>query len=324
MKFATIGTGDIVKEFIKATKSFDNLNYGVCYSRTLPTAKIFLKNIDEENTIITTSFEEIVNQKVDFVYIASPNGLHYSQALFFLKNKINVLLEKPVTFLKKEILELTQLANKNKVILLEAIKTIHSKEFEILKEMSINSKATGAFLNANQYSSRMSKINKNIFDSVFDAELGKGNTYDILIYPVEMAIALFGEVKEVKSISKYLKNGVSIADYVLIQHVNGNITSINSSKNNFQTVNSQIYSEDQTLEIKGIVTLDKIISEHHIARVGRIEISRDETIHPMIQEIQEMIHLIKTQDFVKMNYWLNLSIQSIEVLEKISVINSKN
>ncbi|PPE06463.1 Gfo/Idh/MocA family protein [Mesoplasma corruscae] len=241
MKFATIGTGDIVKEFIKATKSFDNLNYGVWYSRTLPTAKIFLKNIDEENTIITTSFEEIVNQKVDFVYIASPNGLHYSQALFF-KNKINVLLEKPVTFLKKEILELTQFANKNKVILLEAIKTIHSKEFEILKEMSINSKATGAFLNANQYSSRMSKINKNIFDSVFDAELGKGNTYDILINPVEMAIALFGEVKEVNSISKYLKNGVSIADYVLIQHVNGNITFINSSKNNFQTVNSQIYS----------------------------------------------------------------------------------
>ncbi|WP_281254008.1 hypothetical protein [Mesoplasma corruscae] len=44
----------------------------------------------------------------------------------------------------------------------------------------------------------------------------------------------------------------------------------------------------------------------------------------MIQEIQEMIHLTKTQDFPKMNYWLSLSIQSIEVLEKISVINSKN
>lgn len=41
MKFATIGTGWIVKEFLDATKEFTELKYNICYSRKQETAKKF-------------------------------------------------------------------------------------------------------------------------------------------------------------------------------------------------------------------------------------------------------------------------------------------
>ncbi|WFG96013.1 hypothetical protein M1771_07870 [Spiroplasma citri] len=60
------------------------------------------------------------------------------------------------------------------------------------------------------------------YNSFFDETLGKGSLYDMLIYPVELAVALFGPVKDVKAMSHKLKNGVDINNVVLLQHSNNN------------------------------------------------------------------------------------------------------
>lgn len=56
------------------------------------------------NVSAYTDYQEMVlSETVDFVTIATPNSLHYEQALFVLKNKCDVLIEKPVAFSVKEI-----------------------------------------------------------------------------------------------------------------------------------------------------------------------------------------------------------------------------
>ena len=57
------------------------------------------------------------NDLIDLAIVLTPSGTHYKIVKKFLKAKINVLCEKPLTLLPKENINLSKLANKNKVIL---------------------------------------------------------------------------------------------------------------------------------------------------------------------------------------------------------------
>jgi predicted dehydrogenase len=59
----------------------------------------------------------ISENSLDIVFVLTPSGSHYQIVKFLLKNKINVLCEKPLTLLLNQTLELEKLAKKNKVIL---------------------------------------------------------------------------------------------------------------------------------------------------------------------------------------------------------------
>lgn len=55
-------------------------------------------------------------KNLDLVLILTPSGSHFKICEFFLKKKIHVLCEKPLTMLPEKSLELYKLAKKNKVI----------------------------------------------------------------------------------------------------------------------------------------------------------------------------------------------------------------
>ncbi|ASZ08965.1 gfo/Idh/MocA family oxidoreductase [Mesoplasma chauliocola] len=316
MKFATIGTGWIVEEFLEATRQFQDLEYALCYSRSEETAINFLNKNNYNKTIITTNFYDLINSECDFIYIASPNGLHYEQAKELLINNKNILLEKPATFKVSEIKELKDIANKSKVILMEATKCVHVSELQIIEDFIKNNEVNSAVFNLNQYSSRMKDVKQGIYKSVFDFELGKGSSFDLNMYPVELAIKLFGNVKEIKAFNKRLKNGVAIANHSILLHENGILTSITCSKNNFQSINSQIFAEDKNIEIKGITQIDEFVINNSVLRLAPLKITREKP-NSMWYEINDFMEIIRNSDFIKMNYWLDLSIETIRVLEII-------
>ena len=55
----------------------------------------------------------ILSKDVDFVTIATPNSLHYEQAIFALNNGCDVLIEKPVAFTEDEVKDIIKEAKKN-------------------------------------------------------------------------------------------------------------------------------------------------------------------------------------------------------------------
>lgn len=55
----------------------------------------------------------IESEDLNFIVISTPNSLHKEQALFSLKNKCDVLIEKPVAFNIKDVKEIQEYAEKN-------------------------------------------------------------------------------------------------------------------------------------------------------------------------------------------------------------------
>ena len=87
-----------------------------------------LKN---EEILVTDSFDNLLDN-VDAVYIHSEVKEHYEQIKKSLSKGIHVLCESPVSFSKESCKELFGLANKNKCILMESIKTAYSTAFNRL------------------------------------------------------------------------------------------------------------------------------------------------------------------------------------------------
>lgn len=73
-----------------------------------------------EKKFLVDCFKDYKNpefyKNVDLVLILTPSGFHYKICEFFLKKKINILCEKPLTMTPKKSLELYKLAKKNKTM----------------------------------------------------------------------------------------------------------------------------------------------------------------------------------------------------------------
>lgn len=81
-----------------------------------------------------TSYKKIYTKKIDWIFILTDNSSHYKLSKFFLKKKLNVFCEKPLSldFLKGK--ELVKIANKNKVKLyVSDVEKYKYKKFNIRK-----------------------------------------------------------------------------------------------------------------------------------------------------------------------------------------------
>ncbi|MBQ7926746.1 MAG: Gfo/Idh/MocA family oxidoreductase [Lachnospiraceae bacterium] len=83
-----------------------------------------LQNVD----FLTDNFDELL-ERVDAVYIRSLPANHYEHISKALKRGKHVLCESPITLSQQETQELFELAAKNKLIMMEAIKTAYSTAF---------------------------------------------------------------------------------------------------------------------------------------------------------------------------------------------------
>lgn len=84
-----------------------------------------------ENIKIIDGFEEMVHD-VDAIYVRSMPEEHYGQIRYALEKGIHVLCESPIALHEKESSELFNIAAKNNMILMEAIKTAYATAFSRL------------------------------------------------------------------------------------------------------------------------------------------------------------------------------------------------
>ncbi len=69
---------------------------------------------------------------IDWIFILTPNKTHYKICKFFLKKKINVFCEKPLTPSLKQANKLYDLAKKNKVLLyVDDVETFKNKKIKL-------------------------------------------------------------------------------------------------------------------------------------------------------------------------------------------------
>jgi predicted dehydrogenase len=294
IRFGVIGTSWITHAFIKGASNIKDFKLSAIYSRDLDKAKEFGERYKEISYF--TSLEEMAQSDViDAVYIASPNSLHCEQSILFLKNKKHVICEKAFASNSMEVEAMIKEAVKNKVVLMEALKSHFLPNFKVIEENLFKLGKIRRYLgNYCQYSSRYDTYKSGIRINTFDTSFSNGSIMDIGIYCVHPLVKLFGIPKQITASAHLLKSGVDGEGSILAKYDDMDAV-IMHSKIAYSYSPSEIQGEN------GTMIIDKIGSPENIEiiyRNGEKEVLTVSQIEDnMFYEAEEFINLINEGEF---------------------------
>ena len=122
-----IGSGRIAKRFVKESKYVSGVNIEGVFNPNITSAQKFKEQ--EELQFATDDLKDFFSM-ISAVYIASPHQTHFGYIMEALKAGKHVLCEKPLTLTKQETMLAYDYARKEKLVLLEAIKTAYCPAFK--------------------------------------------------------------------------------------------------------------------------------------------------------------------------------------------------
>ncbi|WP_129731024.1 Gfo/Idh/MocA family protein [Ectobacillus funiculus] len=218
MKIATIGTGAIVDNFLSALDSIDEAQCVAMYSRKEETAKPLAEKYNI--TSVYTDLDEMYSDpNIEFVYVASPNSLHYDHAYRALEHDKHVICEKPFTSTMSEVESLISLAKRKKLMLFEAITTIHLPNYQLIKD---NIAKLGAIkfvqCNYSQYSSKYNALLAGETPNVFNPKFSGGALTDINIYNLHFVMNLFGTPESISYTANKHANGIDTSGVLVMKY----------------------------------------------------------------------------------------------------------
>lgn len=314
IKLGTVGTGWITEAFIEAAKLSGKLNLTAVYSRTEEKAKELANTYNAAHYF--SDLEEMAkSSEIEAVYIASPNSVHFEQALTFLKNKKHVICEKPIFSNPAELEIAYQTAEENGVYLFEAIRNIHTPNFHILKEkIGLAGNLRSAMLPYIQYSSRYDAFlrgeNPNIFTSTFSG----GALVDLGVYPLYLAIGLFGEPKKVTYHPVILSSGVDGSGTLLLEYQDF-VCTILCSKISHSVMPCEIHGEKGTFVLEDAAPISEIkFIDSHTKESEILSVPQEEK--NMVYECINIAEIIETRDDIQYKKLKDMSKIVLRVTEE--------
>ncbi len=318
VRFGIIGTSSISDKFVEALKTIKKCEVTAVYSRSVEKGDYFATKHDIKT--IYLSLEEMAeSQKVDAVYIASPNGLHPSQAIKMMENGKHVICEKAIAPTVKELDEMIRIAKENNVVLMEAMRPTLNPNFNIIKEsLEKIGPVRGITASYCQYSSRYDNLKKGELTNIFDPKFSGGALYDIGVYPLYFTIGMFGIPDEYIGGNYLVSSGADGYGNIILKY-NDKIASITYSKITDSKLPSEIQGEKGSIIIEKLSTVKGIKILYRDGREEKIEME----IHKndMVYEAMEFINLIKKG---KLESDINSHKNSRKVVEIMEKLANKN
>lgn len=202
VKVGIIGCGRVAQRFPKEASVVSGIRIVSAYDINQVVADLYTKNFNEILNCI--SLEELYSN-VDAVYIATPHLTHYDLIKRSIEAHKHVLVETPMVLNEDQAKELFDLAEQNKVILMEANKTAHSPAFNHLMVM-IKSGVIGDVVDIEASLSQL--LDKN--GREFDPKQAGGAIYEQGSYPLLPIIKLLGCNYLNLNLYSRMENGVDI------------------------------------------------------------------------------------------------------------------
>ncbi|PKI16353.1 Gfo/Idh/MocA family protein [Colwellia sp. 12G3] len=216
--FAVIGTSKITDAFIEAARQDPRFNLVAVYSRQQKTAQSFADKHNLEHCF--TDLALLANSDlIDAVYIASPNNFHAQQSIALLNGGKHVLCEKPVAINCAELEQMVAAAKASNVTFMEAMLVTFLPNYhqikKQLKSLGNIRKYSASFC---QLSSRYPAYLRGENPNTFNLNFGNGALMDIGIYPLYLAIDLFGLPTEITGQCYKLPTGVDGYGDILLNY----------------------------------------------------------------------------------------------------------
>lgn len=207
LKIAVVGTNFISDAFCDAAKQLDDVFVTAVYSRKLDTGAAFAQKHGIK-TVYESFDEMLADEEIGAVYIASPTFTHKELAIRAMTAGKHVLCEKSISVTLDEFLQMKRASGEAGVVLLEAMRPAFDPLMSILKEqLSRLGQVRSAGLEFCQYSRRYDGFKSGILTNAFDPKMKNSALTDIGIYPLHIAVSLFGEPISLSASSTFLHNG---------------------------------------------------------------------------------------------------------------------
>lgn len=314
IRFGIIGTNFISDWILEASREEPRFEATAVCSRIRETGEAFAQKHQIPH-VFTSPEEMAASTCIDAVYIASPNALHASLSILFMKHGKHVLCEKPLASNAREVHEMIKTSQCYGVTLMEAMKSTLTPNFGVIRER-IASLGTirRYFASYCQYSSRYDKLKEGIILNAFKPELSNGATMDLGTYTIYPMVVLFGRPRKINATGLKLSTGVDGQGAINFEYDNLNATVL-YSKLTDSYLPAEIQGEQGTLQADRINTIQevKFISRNH----ETYNISIPAEHHEYYYELAEFIRLIENkQTESTVNSHIN-SLTTLEIIDEI-------
>ena len=207
MNIAVIGTNFISDSFCDAANLVKGVTVAAVYSRTEARGRDFARKHGIFRVYSDYS-EMLGDASIDAVYVASPIFAHAEQSIRAMEAGKHVLCEKMMAATLDEFYAMKAASEKYGRVLLEAMRPAHDPLIALVREnLPKIGKIRRASLEFCQYSSRYDKFKAGIVENAFNPKIKNSALSDIGIYPLYLALSLFGESHTLDSRSVFLDNG---------------------------------------------------------------------------------------------------------------------
>ena len=323
VRFGVVGTNFITDWVIAGAREDERFVLSAVCSRTRERGEEFAAKHSIEH--VFTSLEEMASSdKIDAIYIASPNYMHAEQSILCMNHGKHVLCEKPMASNAREARAMVEASKRNGVALMEAMKSTMSPNFRALRE---NIKRVGTlrryFASFCQYSSRYDNFKEGIVLNAFKPELSNGAMMDIGVYTIYPMVVLFGRPQHISAQGIVLSSGADGQGAVNMQYEGMNATILYSKIAN-SLLPAEIEGEEGNILIDRIQTPTDIrfyprqapASGQEKRAEGEI-LSVEDNHNEYYHEIREFIDLIqsgRTESEINSH---QASITTMEVIDEV-------
>lgn len=302
LNWAVLGTGVIANETAQALQNVGRKLYSVG-NRTYSKAVEFANKYGIEK-VYNNYDEAFSDENVDIIYLTTPHNTHYNFMIKALNAGKHVLCEKAITLNSQELEDCVKLAQKNNLILAEAM-TIYN--------MPLYSKLVEIVKSGNLGPLRMIQANFGSFkeydmeNRFFNKNLAGGALLDIGVYAISLVrLFMTSKPNNILSQVKLAPSGVDEQVGILLMNDEQEMATISLTLHAKQPKRVVIAFEKAYIEIVDYPRGEKakiVYTESGIAE----EISQGETIKALQYEIENMEKsVLNNKNNMKLEYTIDV------------------
>ena len=312
MRIGTIGSGMIVKIILANVQKTEGITCEAVYSRNAETGEALAREFGVKK-VYTDLDAMCADPDVEFVYIASPNSLHYSHVKKALEHGKHVLCEKPFVPTASEARELIALAKEKHLLLFEMNTTLYHPHYpwirEHLQDVGNLQMISATFC---QYSSRYDLLLAGETPNIFNTEFAAGTLMDINLYNISFIAGLLGRPDRVEYFAGKHENGIDTHGVLILQYGNV-ICQCTGAKNTWCDNNVQIMGDKGYMHIG---PMSSNCQNVRLVRKGQEDVTLELPYNQWFYEIQNITKLGNEQAYEICYENLETSLIIVEILEK--------
>ena len=313
--WAIIGAGHIAHKFAEGLKIASNAQCYAIAARSLERAEAFREQHGFEKAY--DSYEEMVKDpNVDAVYISTTNNFHFEHTILCLEAGKPVLCEKPFASNLEQVEKMIAKAREKNVFLMEALWSRFIPSMIQFK----NEAEKGSIGKPKLLQCDFGYISPfNPQSRLYDPALGGGSIPDIGIYPMFVALYLFGYPVEINVSSVPSPTGTDWTTAIIFKHAGLEISMLVSSFAMALGNEARLYGDNGYLKLHRMFHMPTRLSINQ--NVGHeTEIPVDLVGNGYYYEAVEVMNCLDKGLIESLNMSWQFSLDLIRLIDTVSIL----